>query len=553
MQNKPNVLFVNLPTIPYKEIIKSLKKEQHIPQRTAMLMGILYISAYLKKYNVFVGKIGIVDYILSLRDISNFQNVEDFLLKVAKDSVSFSPDILAFSLNFSTSHRIFIICLEILKSIWPNTIVVVGGTHATSAVSQILNNSHVDYLIRGEGEIAFSDFVTQYVKGLPISIKGVYSKNNIVDSSTLETTDFVENLDDLPFPDWELINMKIYATQIANSREFGNSNKKVATIITTRGCPNKCTFCSTHIVHGRKIRYRSVENVVDEVKQLYERFGITLFDPEDDMFTIPKKRCIELLNALDELNIPEFEIQNQDGYSVNALDNDIIDAMLKIGIRLFNLAVESGSEYVQRHIIHKYVKLHRVKEIIDYIRSKNNNTIIRCYFILGFFGETKEQMKETIRFAKSIGADWCLFSVATPLIGTKMHQQMLDAGYIDNSSYFWEKASFGQRCFDTPQISGKELEELAYSANLDVNFINNINIKNKNYQKAITIFKDIVRVYQYHIVAWFCIMKCYKKLNNKKKADETKKKIDFLIKKDNRSLEMFQKYKHLMSGYKFDN
>ena len=105
--------------------------------------------------------------------------------------------------------------------------------------------------------------------------------------------------------------MKAYATKKGSQREFEDTElRKVATIVTTRGCPNKCTFCAAHLVHGRKLRYRSVDNVVGEVKALYENFGITLFIPEDDMFTVPKKRFIDMLAALKELDIPGFEMQN---------------------------------------------------------------------------------------------------------------------------------------------------------------------------------------------------------------------------------------------------
>jgi radical SAM superfamily enzyme YgiQ (UPF0313 family) len=493
------------------------------------------------------GEIGILDYILAMEELSTYGSVKEFINTKAAESVHFTPDILAFSLIFSTSHAIFAITLDILKALWPEACVVVGGTHATAATRPILENNNVDYVIRGEGEIAFSDFVSQYAHRQNITIKGVYARQHGELTDPLEITDAPVDLDILPYPDWQLVDMKAYSIKKGSQREFGDREpRKVATIVTTRGCPNRCTFCAAHLVHGRKVRYRSVENVVAEVLALHKTFGITLFIPEDDMFTVPKKRFIALMKALRSLNIPGFEMQNQDGLSVNTLDDDVIDAMLGVGVRLFNLAVESGSNDVQTKLINKNVRLHRVREIIDYIRSKNGDAIIRCYFILGFFGETKEQMLETIEFAKGTEADWCLFSIATPLIGTEMHRQMLEAGLIEDNIEFWVRASFGQRCFDTPEISAAELTDLSYRANLEVNFFGNINKQNGNYSKALGIYNDIVRLHPFHIVAWYCIMECYERLNNHQKATETRDKLYTLIHQDARSAEMYSKYRDLM-------
>ena len=280
---------------------------------------------------------------------------------------------------------------------------------------------------------------------------------------------------------------------------------------------------------------------------LNERFGITLFIPEDDMFTVPKHRFLNLMSALRQLEIPGFEMQNQDGLSVNTLDSEVLDAMLACGVRLFNLAVESGSSYVQREVIHKNVQLDRVKKIVDYLRSKE--CIVRCYFILGFFGETRAQMMETIKFARSLQADWCLFSIATPLAGTVMYEQMRSAGYIQDSLDLWENAAFGRRGFDTPEISASELEELAYRANLEINFIANVNLVTGNYAKALGIYSDVVRVYPFHIVAWYCIMKCHQGMGAGEQVESTHQHLGRLIATDDRAARMYERYRFLIPDF----
>ena len=547
MRTEPNVLFVNLPTVPFDEMVKGLREEQYVSQVLALPMGILYLSAYLRQHNPVRGEIGILDYILAMEGLSAYRSVEEFIRDIAVKSVHFRPDILAFSLIFSTSHTVFAITLGILKSLWPDACVVVGGTHATAAALPILQNDQVDYVIRGEGEIAFSDFVTGYARGERIAIKGVYSRHDAPAAGVLETTDAPADLDLLPYPDWQLVDMPAYSVKKGSQREFGDREpRKVGTIVTTRGCPNKCTFCAAHLVHGRSVRYRSVANVVGEVKALYERFGITLFIPEDDMFTLPKERFLALMGALKGLAIPGFELQNQDGLSVNTLDEEVLDAMLGLGTRLFNLAVESGSQEVQRRLIRKRVRLARVRPIIDYLRSRNADAIVRCYFILGFFGETRAQMEETVQFAKGLGADWCLFSIATPLIGTEMHRQMVEARYIEDRVDLWARAAFGERSFDTPEISAAALTQLAYRANLEVNFIGNVNKVRGNFAKALGIYHDVVRVYPFHVVAWYCIMECYQGLGKDAEAAVVRQELLARIRNDVRSAEMFRKYHDLM-------
>lgn len=539
-----NVLFVNLPTVPFPELEASFRNEHFIPQRLAMPMGILYLSAYLRQSSR-VGTVGMLDYILALKDASRYADLDDFLERVREETVGFRPDVIAFSLVFSTSHKVFTRALELLKKIWPEAVTVVGGTHATAAARAILDTTPIDFVVCGEGELALAALVEALDAGGSPEIPGVYGRANLPASGALAPAAPPEELDALPLPDYELIDMELYSVQPGSQRSLYDSReKRVATIVTTRGCPGLCTFCSAHVVHGRKLRYRSVENVLAEVKLLHERYGVTLFIPEDDMFTVPKKRFLALMRGLKELGIPGFEMQNQDGLSVNTLDPAIMDAMLAAGVKLFNLAVESGSEHVQRKVINKKVRLERVKGIIEYLQARG--AFVRCYYILGFLGETKEQMRETIEFAKRVEADWSVFSIAVPLVGSEMHRQMLEAGYIANTVEDWTNASYGRRGFDTPEIKAAELEELAYMANIETNFLENSDLRRGDYEKAAEIFGDVVRVYTFHILAWYCLRQCYRGLGDAHRADEVTQKIASLLASDSRSQKMQAQYGHLV-------
>jgi anaerobic magnesium-protoporphyrin IX monomethyl ester cyclase len=546
MKSKPNILFVNLPSIPFADILATFRNENLNQQSLSMPMGILYLSSYIK-HNNEIGHLALLDYVLAMKDSASFDGLDDFLTK-SISKIDFVPDIVAFSLIFSTAHKIFTICLDKLKSVWPDAVTIVGGVHATGCTKIILENSGIDYVVRGEGELAFSEFIRQYSNSEPIRVKGIYHKDQFDPSCFLEVCDFPENLDELPLPDYELIEMEQYINARGRKRELGEAKEsKFATLITTRGCPFHCTFCASHAVHGRKVRFRTPENVAREVTYLNEHYGVTLIIPEDDMFTLPRERCLKMISALKSLKIPNFEIQAPSGLSVNTLDKEIMDTMIDANVKIFGIAIESGSNYVQKHVIKKNCDLKKARGIVKYLQSRN--VLVRCHFVLGFFRETKEQMHETIEYAKTLGADWSVFMLAAPLVGSEMYSQMVGAGYIKEDMDFWSTACFQLRQFDTAEISAFELTDLVYRANLECNFINNPNRVQGHYEKAIELYENITAQYSFHIIAWYCIMECHRSLGNIELSERLEKNLQKLIKTDKRATAMYEKYSDLMSGF----
>lgn len=554
MSKKVNILFVNLPSIPLAPIVKSFEMKSVDEQinfwcPVSMPLGILYLSSYMKKYSGDeLGKVAIIDYVVELNEIAkrDYKDINDFFTAPAR-KIDFKPDIIAFSVMFSTSYPFFTENIKKLKEHWPEAVTVVGGIHVTNYGKRVFVDSHVDFLFAGEGEQSFPRFVKQFANSEKIDIKGVYSKESANLEGTVENADQITDLNELPFPDWDLIDMDYY-TLHGRVREISTAcGHRSATIMTSRGCPLHCTFCSSHTVHGRKMRCRSVENVIAEIKHLNKKYGVNLIIPEDDMFTIPRGRVIKLLKEISKLDIKDFEIQLPDALSINSLDEEIMDMLIAAKMKIACLAIESGSEYVQNHIIKKHCNLHKACEVVKYLKSKN--IIVRCYFILGFFSETKEHMKETVEYAKTLGADWSAFFIAVPLIGSEMYKQFLEAGYISEDMDFWTSAHYMQRGFDTPEIGAQELMDFAYVANLECNFVNNINKVSGQYQKAIEIYKDIVIKYPFHVICWYCMAQCYEKLGNAEGARTCLEKIRELIETDKRAIDLYSKYSYLMPAF----
>jgi len=547
---KPNVLFINFPNVPMDYMFEHLSSDTFLTLKKSMPLGILYLSSHLKKHNE-IGRVGILDYVGSSEEARHCKSVEEFILNLADTSVDFTPDVILCSLMLSVSHVFCIKAIENFKKIWPQSVVVVGGVHATNYTRGLLGDTNIDYVFRGEAEIALSEFMRQFSNGEPVNVTGVHSAQDSMSETPLELCEFVENLDELPFPDWDLIDMDMY-TQISYMTITGRETQRdheirSSVILGTRGCPGQCTFCSQHTTHGRKIRHRSVENITEEIKALNSKFGVTTFVPNDDMFLSGGKWDMALLNAIKDLHIPNLEMQFPIGLHVNSMNQDTMRAFKNVGTKVVNLAIESGSKYVQRHVVKKHVNLKKAREVVNFFRK--SGILTRCFFILGFPGETKEQMQETIEYAKSLQADWCDFFEAIPLIGSEMHEQFKEMGCISDDSCDWSKIHFLGRSFDTPEIRANELKELTYRANLECNFLNNYNKTAGKYTKAISLYKDIIERYPFHIVAWYSIMECYEEMGDKEQSKEISDTIGRLIQADSLAADMFAKYSDLMPKY----
>lgn len=546
MHKKINLLFVNLPYIPVKDINLKIAHKEEKYTHLSFPMGLLYLSSIVKSKNI-CEKIDILDYQYELNYMGNYFNINDFITGTAENKINFVPDVIAFSLMFTTSYEFFTICIEKLKEIWPDCIIIVGSFIATNCTEKLLENKYINYVLRGEGEIGLPLFLDQLSNSNEVNVKGIYSYINLQKSGVLELCDNIKNLDEIPFPDWELIQINQYLRNGGRSILSNNSNDQpaVASIITSRGCPFNCTFCSAKTVHGRSIRFRSIDNIIKEIDVLHKKYGVAQILFEDDLFTANKRRTIDLINAIKSLNILDLKIQFPNGLHVNSIDPEVIDALVDIGMASAHIAIESGSYYVLKNLMKKKVDLDKAKNLVEYIRNKKN-LHVWCYFVLGMPGETKEQILETIEYAKSLKADWCNFFIATPLIGSEIYKKFLDAGDYTGDLSEFKNTDFTHRSFDTDEIKANELNDLAYRANLEVNFIHNTNIDEGNYKKAIDQFNHIISHYPFHIFAYQSLYKCYLKLNDTNEAEKIKLKMTKLVNRDKRSKEMYDKYRDLI-------
>ena len=261
----------------------------------------------------------------------------------------------------------------------------------------------------------------------------------------------------------------------------------------------------------------------------------------DDNF-IPKSKAVALftiLSAIDTIKDFEIVIQNM---SINATDIDIIDVIVGANVSNITFAIESGSIRIQEEI-RKNVKLDKAIDIVKYSQSKGLN--VRCMYIIGFPGETLEDMSETFEYAQRLGADWSTFNVACPIPGTEMYDEFVNLGYIEDGPNSWSATSIRDRVFDTKEINRKEIKELAYRANLDVNFVNNISIRKGDYDNAERIFSNFIMMYDFHIFAYDCLRRIYKETGNEQKESEIVEQMKGVL-TTNKKAQSFRKYFDLL-------
>ena len=319
---------------------------------------------------------------------------------------------------------------EEIKILNPNIIVVTGGIHPTIYAKEILNqyNDIIDYVIIGEGESSFARLLDSLSANDQSGIDAIdglgYSKSGTVTINP--KNQFMSSLDELPFPAVDLLNISDYFTDTTSWHSpKGLPIRTPVPIITSRSCPNMCNFCSMHFVHGKKIRYRSPENVVEEMKTYIDRYGLTYFNITDDNLTINKNRVIRLMNLIIKENL-NIQFSTENGVYLNTLDEEVLDAMSNAGLARLHLAFETGSDYIRNEVIGKHLynkKIEKLKNIL--LKEKYNHIYLFGYFVIGFPEETEDTLAETYQLITSFPLDNFSVFYATPYPGTKLYDQCL--------------------------------------------------------------------------------------------------------------------------------
>jgi len=256
------------------------------------------------------------------------------------------------------------------------------------------------------------------------------------------------------------------------------------------------------------MRYHSVTRVLDDINKLKKEYDVRVITVEDDMFFLNKKRAMEIISGIRrEGMIVEFS----NGISVPHLDETLIDALVAAGVKMVTLAVESGCKRVLREIIHKqYTDLSIVHRLVAILKKKGICT--RAVFVIGFPGETKEELLETVDFMKKTGFNWVCITIATPLPGSELFEVCKKNNLLLTDKV--ENLYIGRCNIRLSHSTPEELEKLRYLLNLEINFVNNYDLKNGSPDCALINFQDVIDRVPNYAFAQYYASQCHRMMGN---------------------------------------
>lgn len=338
--------------------------------------------------------------------------------EVRKNMLDFKPDIIGITVwtTFAASaFKIASLCKKYNKSI-P---VIMGGPHVSIKYDEVLEICpNVDYLVRGEGEEILSELIR--------FLEGNAGKNDLIDIRGISyryngrnfhnpPREFIKDLDSIPFPARDLLLKESYYT----SEDMG-------LMMTSRGCPYDCSYCATSIWE-RKTRFRSIDNIISEIKFVIEKYATTQFTFKDDSFTVNKKRVNDFCQRLIDEKI---KINWDCNTRVNLVEEELLKKMKKAGCNSIKVGIESGSERILK-MMNKKISLEQCRKAAYLFKKTGIHWT--GYFMIGLPSETKEDIYKTLDFMKELSPDYASLSVYEPFPGTNLFDAGIEMGLVEKN------------------------------------------------------------------------------------------------------------------------
>ncbi|HLB74399.1 MAG TPA: radical SAM protein [Sedimentisphaerales bacterium] len=368
---------------------------------------------------------------------------------------SFCPDVVGLTVKtpkLNSARRI----AEICKSIDKGIVVVAGGPHPTVLPEEVVGDENIDYAVRGEGEVTMLELVEALQGRRALDdIDGIsYRRRSAICHN--KNRALISDLDNNPLPSKELL---IDAGSL-DTEAFGD-------IITSRGCPFRCAYCAAHLTWTRNVRYRSISNIIEEIRAVIDAYGTTQFTLWDDSFTLNRKRTIEFCEALRR---ERLKINWACNTRFDLLDEEIITRLKEAGCNNVELGVESGSARMLR-LVRKGISIDKIKNMGNILRK--NNLYWSGFFMIGLPTETPDDIRATIELMKMLKPNYSTFSIFTPYPGTELYEMLLDDGAIGENTQWHLYNHQSRRNNFTGVIDNEQFKELVDEASLAFDANNN--------------------------------------------------------------------------------
>ena len=429
-------------------------------------LDIAYIAALLEKQH----EVRIID--AANEGWKNFEYIDETKCrqglrnKEIEDRIKkWAPEVVGITISFSGWWRTASEVASIVKNADKDVITVLNGLHPSARPLDCLEHPNTDFVVIGEAEYTMLELVEALEQETTKDFKKIRGIGYIKNGKAVVTPPRppIQDLDRIPFPARHLLPMEMYFAAAKEIPPRGEISKPWTTMLTSRGCPYNCVFCSIHTVMGREWRARSPENVVDEIEHVVQTYRIEQLDFVDENMTFDKKRMEAICDLIVERGL-DIEWFTPNGVRADTLHENLLKKMKAAGCKKIRIAPESGVQRVVDQIIKKNLDLREVEKAL--VLSKKVGIKVGCFFVIGLIGETKKDIEESIKFAqklKRLGADSFYFSYATPVYGTELYEQAKRGGFIKDC-FNDDALAEAQPLIETPEFTAAELRELCARA-----------------------------------------------------------------------------------------
>ncbi|MEK7483176.1 MAG: radical SAM protein [Planctomycetota bacterium] len=403
-------LYLLNPTVDTKDPVLRSERCQAIAKKGVSLwppIALAYVAAVLRDAGFHQ---------LSLRDAMSDQLSHPQMIQ---EVVTVAPDLVIVQSTTPTVRSDLKFVTEVKRKN-PQIHFAFFGIHPTAEGNSLVE-AGVDFALQGEPEYTLRELLQNFRSPETwLSIRGLRFKHqgNVVFTGERAT---IQNLDELPHPARDLIDPMQY--------RLPDTGKPFTLIKISRGCPYLCTFCTVQSYYGAKLRHRSPENIVSEIREVLKNTPIRDFLFHSDTFNMYPQMVHELCDRILELPEPIRWVANS---RVDLLNLSLLQKMKQAGCTLLSLGVESGDQRVL-DLAKKGITLEESAQAVQWIRQAGLRSL--AYFILGLPGETKESLERTIQFARQLNPDYAQFFTATPFPGTTFHQMLREQGWAPDPKF----------------------------------------------------------------------------------------------------------------------
>lgn len=391
LQNKraTRILLVHPPSRVDQKILEGLRYPP---------MGIVFLAAVVREGG----------YSVKLFDANVEKNALCRLQEILKE---YAPDVVGISFTSFLAESAHAVA-QIVKEQNSGITVVAGGYHPTVMPEEVIRDTNFDFVVRGEAEITFMDWLKTYEGDKRYQqVKGLVFRDNDKNLDTGERP-LISDLDSLPFPAYDLLHLRNYSSLVSTRTPY-------VTFIRSRGCPFRCIFCGVQKMFGRKYRCQSPEKTVSEIDRLVKEFKVKEILFKDSDFLINKENVLRLC---DILRGRKYDLIWSCNARVDMVDERILEQMQKAGCRLITYGVESGDE----SILERLKKDITIAQITQAIRlTKQVGIQCEMNMILGGPGETRESVVRTVEFVKELNPDYAFFGYLAAFPGSELYDDAL--------------------------------------------------------------------------------------------------------------------------------